>query len=109
MSVSHESKTNHVYVIILNWNGWKDTIECLDSVLKSSAVKFSVIVCDNDLTDSNLQIIKMLRPIQQSLVIRNTYQTQKGKTCWFENRQKILKDLHDFLTYSSVLYKHTFD
>ncbi|MDD5231587.1 MAG: glycosyltransferase family 2 protein, partial [Candidatus Marinimicrobia bacterium] len=25
----------HVSIIILNWNKWADTIECLESVLKS--------------------------------------------------------------------------
>lgn len=37
-----------IYIIILNYNGWKDTIECLESVLKLEYNNFQVIVCDNN-------------------------------------------------------------
>ncbi len=23
-----------VYIIVLNWNGWQDTVECLESLLR---------------------------------------------------------------------------
>jgi GT2 family glycosyltransferase len=36
-----------VYIIILNWNNWNDTIECLQSVFKSKYESYSVVVCDN--------------------------------------------------------------
>ena len=36
-----------VYIILLNWNGWKDTIECLESVFRSQYDHYKVIVCDN--------------------------------------------------------------
>jgi GT2 family glycosyltransferase len=45
------------YVIILNWNGWRDTIECLESVLRSDYGSFRVIVCDNDSGDNSLDRI----------------------------------------------------
>lgn len=35
------------YVIILNYNGWQDTLECIDSVLKSDYPSFEIVVCDN--------------------------------------------------------------
>jgi GT2 family glycosyltransferase len=47
-----------VYIILLNWNGWKDTIQCLESVLRSNYPDFRVIVCDNCSTDGSLQKIK---------------------------------------------------
>jgi len=47
-----------VYVVILNWNGWKDTIECLESVFKNSYSNYRVIVCDNDSTDGSVERIK---------------------------------------------------
>src|SRR5690348_5684774 len=47
-----------VYVIILNWNGWRDTIECLESVLRNQYPNFQVIVCDNDSSDGSLDRIK---------------------------------------------------
>ena len=36
-----------VYVVLLNWNGWRDTIACLQSLLQSREVQLRVIVCDN--------------------------------------------------------------
>jgi len=45
-------------VVILNWNGWKDTIECLESVFRLDASGFSVIVCDNASTNGSLEKIK---------------------------------------------------
>jgi hypothetical protein len=44
-------------VIILNWNGWRDTIECPESVLRSDYGSFRVIVCDNDSGDHSLDRI----------------------------------------------------
>lgn len=45
-------------VILLNWNGWKDTIECLESVFRLAGTKFQVIVCDNNSSDGSLDQIK---------------------------------------------------
>lgn len=49
---------NKVCVIIVNWNGWKDTIECLESIFRSCYPDFQVVVCDNDSEDSSLEHIK---------------------------------------------------
>lgn len=48
-----------VYIIILNWNGWKDTIECLESVLKSDYKNYQVIICDNHSQDDSVNKIKL--------------------------------------------------
>lgn len=47
-----------VYVLILNWNGWEDTIECLESVFRNDADDYRVIVCDNDSRDDSIAHIK---------------------------------------------------
>jgi hypothetical protein len=46
-----------VYVLILNWNGWKDTIECLESVFRLNYSNYQVIVCDNMSQDSSMEHI----------------------------------------------------
>lgn len=51
-------KSKKVYIIILNWNGWKDTIECLESVMRNAYQNYKVIVCDNNSTDGSLEKIK---------------------------------------------------
>jgi len=45
------------YIILLNWNGWRDTIGCLESVFQSSGSPFRVVVCDNNSSDGSLSKI----------------------------------------------------
>jgi GT2 family glycosyltransferase len=47
-----------VYVVILNWNGWKDTIECLESVLRQNYSNYFVVVLDNASTDNSIENIQ---------------------------------------------------
>jgi hypothetical protein len=46
-----------VYVVLLNWNGWQDTVACLESLFASQDVNFRVIVCDNASSDGSLEKI----------------------------------------------------
>jgi GT2 family glycosyltransferase len=55
---NNEKKWPKVAIIILNWNGWKDTIECLESVLRNSYPNYQVIVVDNGSTDGSVEEIK---------------------------------------------------
>jgi GT2 family glycosyltransferase len=48
---------NCTYVVLLNWNGWRDTVACLESVFQSRNSPFRVIVCDNKSSDGSLQRI----------------------------------------------------
>lgn len=47
-----------VAIIILNWNGWKDTIECLESVFRNTYPNYQVIVVDNGSADGSIEKIK---------------------------------------------------
>lgn len=42
-----------VYILVLNWNGWPDTIECLESVFRNSYPNYQVVVCDNQSGDGS--------------------------------------------------------
>ncbi|WP_198004896.1 glycosyltransferase family 2 protein [Rubrobacter xylanophilus] len=53
-----DSKGPEVYVVILNWNGWQDTIECLESLFRSRYTRYRVVVCDNGSDDGSLENIK---------------------------------------------------
>lgn len=44
-----------VYIIILNYKKWQDTLECLESVFQSSYKDFSVIVIDNNSQNNSLE------------------------------------------------------
>lgn len=50
--------TSNVVIIILNWNGWQDTIECLESVYQIEYPNFNVILVDNNSQDHSLDKIR---------------------------------------------------
>ena len=47
-----------VYIVILNYKGWEDTIECLESVFNLNYLNFQVIVVDNSPTLESINKIK---------------------------------------------------
>lgn len=47
-----------IVVILLNWNGWKDTIECLESLYQITYSNYSVIVVDNGSEDESIEKIR---------------------------------------------------
>lgn len=51
-----------VSIIILNWNGWKDTLECLQSVQKINYPNFHVLVVDNGSRDESVAQIRQAFP-----------------------------------------------
>lgn len=61
----------HVSIIILNWNGWKDTIECLESLFQINYPNYNVIVVDNASTDDS--IVKIKNYCCGKIKIRNKY------------------------------------
>lgn len=52
------SNKEKVYIILVNYNGWKDTIECLESVFRLSHKNFQTIVVDNSPTDDSINQIE---------------------------------------------------
>lgn len=51
-----------VYVLLLNWNGWRDTLECLASLQHLEYDNFSVVVLDNGSTDDSVKRIQEAFP-----------------------------------------------
>ena len=48
-----------VYIIVLTWNGKKDTIECLNSLRRVKYPNFKVLVVDNASSDGTEETIKL--------------------------------------------------
>lgn len=46
-----------VYIVLLNWRGTEDTVECLESVFAQDHGNYTVIVCDNNSGDDSLDRI----------------------------------------------------
>ncbi|GFO64375.1 glycosyltransferase family 2 protein [Geomonas paludis] len=49
---------SRVSVILVNWNGWRDTLECLDSLLGLDYPDFDIAVCDNASGDDSAARIR---------------------------------------------------
>lgn len=51
---------NHppVSIVILNWNGWEDTIECLESLFQIDYPNYHVILVDNASDDDSVEKIR---------------------------------------------------
>ena len=47
-----------VSIIILNWNGWQDTLECLESLYQINYPNYQVILVDNHSQDESLEKIR---------------------------------------------------
>ena len=59
MAVSPYNPTNpKVSIIILNWNGWRDTIECLESLYQVDYDNYNLILIDNGSENSSLEEIR---------------------------------------------------
>ena len=52
-----ESAAACVAVILVNWNAWRECIECLDSILAQEHANFHVFIVDNESADRSLERI----------------------------------------------------
>jgi GT2 family glycosyltransferase len=51
-----------VYIILVNWNGWQDTLECLQSLDELNYSNYSVVVVDNGSSDKSVDKISTAFP-----------------------------------------------
>jgi GT2 family glycosyltransferase len=64
-----------VAIIIVNWNGWKDTILCLESILHNHYCNYQVLLCDNGSKDQSLKHIK-----EWAVGQKDTYLSHNGSS-----------------------------
>lgn len=51
-----------VACIVLNWNGWQDTVECLDALKESTYPYLTVVIVDNGSTNDSVARIRAAHP-----------------------------------------------
>src|ERR1700683_5008501 len=51
-----------VSCVVLNWNGWRDTVECLDALRDCTYPQLTVIVVDNGSSDDSVTRIRAAHP-----------------------------------------------
>jgi len=60
--------STQVCVVVLNWNGWRDTCECLDSIICSSSrdLDVHIVLLDNGSSDGSAEVIRQYLEARQS-------------------------------------------
>ncbi len=58
MTSSHINKQTKVSIIVLNFNGWEDTIECLKSIEAFDYPNFNVVLIDNGSSNESVPKLK---------------------------------------------------
>jgi GT2 family glycosyltransferase len=58
-----------VAVVVLNWNGWRDTVRCLRSLERLEYPNYRLIVVDNGSTDDSVEQIRKAAP--HSVLVQN--------------------------------------
>ena len=57
-----------VYIIILNYNGWADTIECLESVLSNACFNYQVLIALNSKKFKSIELPDFVKQLDYHLV-----------------------------------------
>lgn len=67
--VSSVGYSPKVYIVVLNWNGGDDTLQCLESLQTLSYKNFSIVLVDNGSTDGSVERIRKKNwPIQITFI-----------------------------------------
>jgi GT2 family glycosyltransferase len=65
-----------VHAIVVNYNGWRDTIQCLESIRRLDYPDLEIIVCDNGSTDeSYARLMEWAAPIPHLDLTREQAET----------------------------------
>jgi GT2 family glycosyltransferase len=67
---------NKVAIVILNWNGWKETQLCIDSLLPILNENTHLIICDNDSSDDSWEHLQSF--LNQSFITLLRNDKNKG-------------------------------
>lgn len=57
-AVSPVAQTPKVVIVVLNWNGWPDTVECVESILRADYSNIQIVICDNGSGDGSAERLR---------------------------------------------------
>jgi GT2 family glycosyltransferase len=60
--IDHRQKGPRVYIVVLNWNGWQDTVACVTSVRALTYDDYRVVVVDNGSSDGSVERVRTACP-----------------------------------------------
>lgn len=89
-----------VTIVILNWNGWQDTIECLESVYNNADwPEYEVLVVDNGSSDDSVHKIEKWASIK-GLSVEKVYPDQVKSSANFKAKSLTLLLLPENIGYT---------
>src|SRR5215469_13023071 len=59
-----------VYIVVLNWNGWQDTLKCVRSLDSMEYRNWHAVIVDNGSTDDS---VKRLREVCSEVLLLETH------------------------------------
>lgn len=81
-------------IIVLNYQHWQDTIDCVDSLLELQNASFHVIIVDNFSTNDSYNILsKSLESISNNLYSIFTYKNHNEAFCQIINPNSHIKSI----------------
>ncbi|MGF7117956.1 glycosyltransferase family 2 protein [Methanobacterium oryzae] len=88
-----------VAIVILNWNGWEDTIECLESLYQINYHNYNVILVDNASRDESLEKIKEY--IEGKIRVKSKFFSYNSNNkplnvAYYENEESEIENNIDF-------------
>ena len=60
-----------VAIVIINWNGWEDTVECLESIFQIDYPNYEIIIVDNRSQNDSVKRIKDYSEGKELTIIEN--------------------------------------
>lgn len=79
-------QTPRIFIILLNWNGYRDTIECLESILKITYPNYQIVIVDNHSEDDS--IVQLTKWAEEKKVDFQTLSV--SKVCESQHSDKFL-------------------
>lgn len=98
-----------IFIIIVNWNGKQNTIECLDSIsrLTQDLIKVETIVVDNGSTDGSQETISLKFPNVYTLFLKKNTGFTGGNNLGIQYALKRYADFIWLLNNDTILDKTT--
>lgn len=62
LKISAPSNNPSVFIIVLNWNGLSDTVECIESLLGLKYSNYRIVIVDNASEDNSASVLKYSFP-----------------------------------------------
>jgi len=100
-------KPPEVDIVLVNWNGWQDTIECLESLRRIDYPNYRIIIIDNDSSNNSVEKIREYAEGTLRTSSNSTVGLEDHSTAMIEYTRKEIENglRHEFLQDHSLPLK----